>query len=59
MANSNIKKTDAFLKKIQNLILQKKFKHAIKICDDVLKIDEKNFLANANKANLLAETGFS
>ena len=58
MTNSSMQKTEVFLKKIQNLILKKKFKHAIKVCDELLKIDKQNFHANANKANLLAEIGF-
>ncbi|MCG8324080.1 MAG: hypothetical protein MI673_01065, partial [Thiotrichales bacterium] len=45
-------------KKIQNYILENKFEFAIKICDQILKINRKDFYANITKANLLAEIGF-
>ena len=53
-----MQKTQNLIEKLENLILQEKFKQAIRICDKLLKLDNKYFLANAYKANLLAETGF-
>ena len=50
---------DVLFEKIQNSILENKFELAIKICDQILKINKKDFYANATKANLLAETWFS
>ena len=53
-----MQKTENLLEELENLILKEKFNQAIIVCDRLLKLDKKNFLANATKANLLAETGF-